>query len=531
MKKILSIWICLILSLSITSFSYADESIQTYEDYAKKLEKIGIFYSADYGYQLDRQSTRLEVATLLVRLLGVEDLVKEKEYNHVFIDVPKWASNTVGYLYHNRYIRGINHNQFGSQQPMDVQDFATLILRVLGYNDVKGDFDYGLALDILLKKDIINKAQYKELQEGPMLRKHVVWIVYHTLLTPIKNTNKTLAEFLLVKEKITLDVAKKIGIIPDEYKVVALNTLQYLTNYNPYDYLKLEVVNGSHINVTGQTDNDKRQWLWTRLQNNKNYAYDVRTKLLDGQISMNLTNEMKDNLYQISVYTNIEKNGNYHSWINNIDMEKKENKLRFLLTPVYLNNYEKFHFGKRVLDMETILEPSYSVQSDDIKIIKLAQNITRQYDTDYQKAMAIHDWVAKNIYYDMDGYNNDVYSVTDALGVLESKKSVCQGYAFLTAALMRATGIPCAVVVGYALGMGSDMQWTQDNFGLDESNHAWNEVYIDDRWIMMDTTWDSRNEFINGKFVYRGMNSRIYFDTTLEHFSTKHKIMEYCSYY
>ncbi len=46
MKKILSIWICLILSLSITSFSYADESIQTYEDYAKKLEKIGIFYGA-----------------------------------------------------------------------------------------------------------------------------------------------------------------------------------------------------------------------------------------------------------------------------------------------------------------------------------------------------------------------------------------------------------------------------------------------------------------------------------------------------
>ncbi len=63
----------------------------------------------------------------------------------------------------------------------------------------------------------------------------------------------------------------------------------------------------------------------------------------------------------------LKKNGNYHSWINNVDMEKKENKLRFPLTPVYLNNYEKFHFGKRVLDMEAILEPSYSVQSDDIK--------------------------------------------------------------------------------------------------------------------------------------------------------------------
>lgn len=170
---------------------------------------------------------------------------------------------------------------------------------------------------------------------------------------------------------------------------------------------------------------------------------------------------------------------------------------------------------------------SVDIQSDHPEIIKLANQITEGKTDDYTKAQAIHDWVCANIWYDWDAYlSNGPYGDTSALGTLQSKKSVCQGYASITAALLRAANIPAKLVSGYALGAGTGGSWNDELAISSDTNHAWNEAYINGRWIIIDTTWDSDNMFEAGKFSeFNGLYSYKYFDSTLESFSTDHKVI------
>ncbi|MDR1554391.1 MAG: transglutaminase-like domain-containing protein, partial [Prevotellaceae bacterium] len=149
--------------------------------------------------------------------------------------------------------------------------------------------------------------------------------------------------------------------------------------------------------------------------------------------------------------------------------------------------------------------------------------ITINCETDYEKAKSIHDWVAANIYYNMDGYYSSSYGSTDALGVLQNKKTVCQGYANLTAAMLRSLQIPCSVVSGYALGIGTSGSWSIRNI-VEATNHAWNEAFISGRWIIIDATWDSDMQYRNSQFDSgKGLRGWKYFDPTLEAFSFDHK--------
>ncbi len=131
--------------------------------------------------------------------------------------------------------------------------------------------------------------------------------------------------------------------------------------------------------------------------------------------------------------------------------------------------------------------------------------------------------MADNIYYNWDAYLSGSYGRTDAIGTLESRRSVCQGYAELTAALIKSINIPCKVVSGHALGVSAGGRYW-DQVDHNSSNHAWNKAYVDGKWIIMDTTWNSRNKYENSQFK-KGEKIYRYFDPTLMAFSYTHKIL------
>ena len=147
------------------------------------------------------------------------------------------------------------------------------------------------------------------------------------------------------------------------------------------------------------------------------------------------------------------------------------------------------------------LRPTAAAQSDSTEICALARTLTAQCGTDVEKALAIHDWVCDNIYYDFDVYyKRTKRGDCSALGVLQSRKSVCSGYANLTAALLKAAGIPARTVSGYALGLSAGNEFPQEVIeGIGQSNHAWNMAFIDGKWTYIDTTWDSGNKWEFGK--------------------------------
>jgi transglutaminase-like putative cysteine protease len=126
------------------------------------------------------------------------------------------------------------------------------------------------------------------------------------------------------------------------------------------------------------------------------------------------------------------------------------------------------------------------------QIYSLADSLTQNCSTDREKVKAIHDWMVKNIKYDIDNYNADTipsksYSY---VGAILYKTCVCQGYAETFQYFMDVLGIECETITGNAT----------NSSGV-TGGHAWNRVKLDGIWYYIDVTWDDPVPD-NGNSVY-----------------------------
>ncbi len=164
-------------------------------------------------------------------------------------------------------------------------------------------------------------------------------------------------------------------------------------------------------------------------------------------------------------------------------------------------------------------------QEDRVKAIKtLSASIITGKTTDYDKVKAIHDWVCDNIYYDyMYLYGIHTSTNLSAYDVMTNKTTVCEGYANLTTMLVRAAGIPCKKIIGYGQNGKS---WPENILINNTINHAWNEAYINGKWIIIDSTWDSGNKYKDNVLSKNPMRNS-YFDPFISVFSSDHYVVNY----
>lgn len=108
------------------------------------------------------------------------------------------------------------------------------------------------------------------------------------------------------------------------------------------------------------------------------------------------------------------------------------------------------------------------------------------YDTDYEKALYVHDAIINSTEYDSENakHNEGAHLWGTAYGTLVQHKSVCQGYSEAYKMVMNRLGIECGVCGGMA---------------KDES-HAWNYIKLDGKYYWADLTWD--DPFLNGESGY-----------------------------
>ncbi len=109
---------------------------------------------------------------------------------------------------------------------------------------------------------------------------------------------------------------------------------------------------------------------------------------------------------------------------------------------------------------------------------------------DFHRAKLLHDWVAQNIEYDVQGYFSGDYKSrgTGFSDTLRNGSSVCDGYAGLFEHMCGLAGLECVKVSGYGRGYGHRLFRPEDPT---KSNHAWNAVKIAGNWHLMDITWDA----------------------------------------
>lgn len=160
----------------------------------------------------------------------------------------------------------------------------------------------------------------------------------------------------------------------------------------------------------------------------------------------------------------------------------------------YNNYYTKKSFSLDNTDRRDVsfALPSQKAQSDDARIIELAKSVTKNARTEEEKFHAIYNYVTKNIVYDTASLKDGSYILKDynALQALNDKKTICDGYSSLVAAMARVVGIKVKVVFGIA-------QISPTRSG----RHAWNEVLIDGQWKMVDATFDAGRKFQSYYFM------------------------------
>lgn len=101
--------------------------------------------------------------------------------------------------------------------------------------------------------------------------------------------------------------------------------------------------------------------------------------------------------------------------------------------------------------------------------------------TDYDKELAIHDWIISWSDYDwaVNSQDPDAQVETDndnPYGLLIKQKSICWGYSKTFQLFMDMLDIECITVGGTA----------NENNG----EHSWNQVRLDGEWYCVDVTWD-----------------------------------------
>src|SRR5699024_7509185 len=95
-----------------------------------------------------------------------------------------------------------------------------------------------------------------------------------------------------------------------------------------------------------------------------------------------------------------------------------------------------------------------------------------------EKIKIIYNYITNNIKYDNEkAYIVQADYIPSIDDTFKFQSGICYDYAVLTAAMLRSLDIPTKLLMGYK----SDI----------EKYHAWNEAYINGKWIIIDTTYDS----------------------------------------
>ncbi|WP_452224146.1 transglutaminase domain-containing protein [Lacinutrix chionoecetis] len=134
----------------------------------------------------------------------------------------------------------------------------------------------------------------------------------------------------------------------------------------------------------------------------------------------------------------------------------------------------------------------------------LAHKLTYKLPTKVEKFRAIYTWVCNNIegdYFQNEKVSkkqrqfkndsiayvnwNNKYKKTAFSTLINQKKTMCTGYAYLIKELCFFANIECEIIDGYGRSATSNVE------ELEATNHSWNAVKLNNKWYLCDATWSS----------------------------------------
>ncbi|WP_299670180.1 transglutaminase domain-containing protein [uncultured Polaribacter sp.] len=181
----------------------------------------------------------------------------------------------------------------------------------------------------------------------------------------------------------------------------------------------------------------------------------------------------------------------------------------FLCFSITMNSQDFINVDAKVLKY-----PRFS------KVENLASRIDKDFSEDEEKVRAAFFWLAKNIRYNLKEYYNPkqrnisfryateveklqkIQAAKDQIIniAFRTKKGVCEEYAQSFKKICDLLGIEAAVIKGFVRNVPSEIGKPATT-----SNHVWNAVKINKKWVLLDATWAAGYEE-NGKWVKKYNN-------------------------
>lgn len=251
--------------------------------------------------------------------------------------------------------------------------------------------------------------------------------------------------------------------------------------------LEEQSTENSQVAVKGRVAPEMR-WMWIQYANpSKSLIRNAFVEIEGGKVEQPLHLNMGEGQYQIKIgFTNQESPYNHeYTAYESFEVENTDQRDRHLL-------------------------PSESVESDMVEVLHLAQEIVADLESDEEKSRAIYEWVTRHIEFDAESFFAGDMQDDTAAEVLAQRETNGIGYARLSAALHRAAGLSARIVSGEVL---IDEDWHK---------HAWNEVYIGDRWVIQDAALDAGGLNAETK-TFRVAPGVEYFDPESERFALTHR--------
>lgn len=140
MKRVFTLFLTAVLLLTALGLPASAAAVSGY-DAAETLSALGLMEGTGAGFELERGASRAEALTMLLRLLGMEQAALNSGAVCPFDD-GGWAAARIAYAWESGLVQGVSETHFGSDDPVSVRDWLTMLLRALGYSDADGDFTW-----------------------------------------------------------------------------------------------------------------------------------------------------------------------------------------------------------------------------------------------------------------------------------------------------------------------------------------------------------------------------------------------------
>ena len=294
----------------------------------------------------------------------------------------------------------------------------------------------------------------------------------------------------------------------DRYRNVECDVTETYEIYSPYlnnkypdnEDLKSAIANAyygfieqltfyySNLIVTRDTENSNKISITMTLRSGSARAYGAR---------MSFDSEVKD-INKTSNYK--EYPGSILHYYTNGESQRGANYNDFKVDSVE-QTAEVSETVELVLALERGFRPECKANSNAEKVYLKSRDILREIIddrmSDYEKVLAIYDWLSYNCIYDyaIIAYSNSIKKTSAYAaiyknrafypeGVLFDGIAVCNGIASVFSIMCNIEGISCYKIIGE----------------VSSGAHAWVKVLVDGNWYICDPTWSNARGSFNGQY-------------------------------